>query len=72
VNDWKRDALRRVVYVTIVLVVGFVLGAIGDDAWWGTVGWVLVGLALIVYVALAFYEVGLSEDRDRASRGGRQ
>lgn len=64
-SDWKRAAWRRVAYTTVVLVVGFALGAIGDRAWWGTAGWVLVGLALIVYVALAFYEVGLSEDRSR-------
>jgi hypothetical protein len=67
VSDWKRAAWRRVAYTTIVLVAGFVLAVVGGSAWVGTAGWVLVGLALIVYVALAFLEIGLSEDRDRAS-----
>jgi hypothetical protein len=65
--DWKRAAWRRVAYTTALLVVGFVLGAAGGSGWVGIAGWTLVGLALILYVALAFYEVGASEDRDRES-----
>ena len=66
-HDWKRAALRRLAYTTALLVVGFAIGAAGGSSWIGTAGWVLVGLALILYVALAFYEVGASEDRDRSS-----
>jgi hypothetical protein len=65
--QWKRAAWRRVAYTTVVFVAGVVLAAAGGTDWIGTAGWVLVGLALIIYVALAFYEVGLSEDRDRES-----
>ena len=68
--SWQRAALRRVGWTTLLLVVGFVLGVIGGGSWVSVTGWTLVGLALIVYVALAFLEVGLSEDRDRSS--GRQ
>ena len=65
--SWQRAALRRVLWTTALLIVGFVLGVVGGSGWVSIVGWTLVGLALIVYVALAFLEVGLSEDRDRAS-----
>jgi hypothetical protein len=66
-SNWKRAAWRRVGYTTVLLVVGFVLGAAGGDGWVGIAGWTIVGFALLLYVALAFYEVGLSEDRDRES-----
>jgi hypothetical protein len=64
-GDWKRAAWRRVAWTTGLLVVGLILGGVGGGGWVGTTGWVLVGIALILYVALAFLEVGLSEDRDR-------
>ncbi len=32
----------------------------------GTLATVLIGLGLVAVVSLVFYEVGLSEDRDRA------
>jgi hypothetical protein len=65
VSDWKRAAWRRVGWTTAMLVVGCVLGVAGGSGWISVAGWAIVGFALIVYVALAFLEIGLSEDRDR-------
>jgi hypothetical protein len=68
--DWRGAARRRVVVIAVIAVVGLVLAVIGGQDPLGWAGWVLVGLALILLVALGFYEVGLSEDRDRHRRGG--
>jgi hypothetical protein len=68
--DWRRALVRRLAWIGALLVVGLVLAVIGGEDPLGWAGWVLVGLALILVVALAFYEVGLSEDRDRERRGG--
>jgi hypothetical protein len=64
--DWQRAAIRRAVVCGLVLVAGIVVVVLGAD----TVGWTIAGAGLTLLIALAFYEVGLSEDRDR-DRGGR-
>jgi hypothetical protein len=53
--------------VAIALVLGGVLcGAAIPGTAGGTICTVLVGLGLIGVVSLVFYDVGLTEDRDRA------
>jgi hypothetical protein len=64
--DWRRAAIRRAVVCLLVTIAGIVLVALGVD----TIGWVVASLGITLLIALAFYEVGLSEDRHR-DRGGR-
>jgi uncharacterized membrane protein YuzA (DUF378 family) len=57
----------RVAALLALLVAGIVVSILaGDSTALTAVGFVLIGLASILLVALAFYEVGRSEDRDRA------
>ena len=49
-----------------VALVGVACGALIPGAAGGTAATVLVGLGLVGVVSLVFYEVGLTEDRDRA------
>jgi hypothetical protein len=68
-SDWGRAALRRFAATAALALVGLVLILAGDDGNFVFVtGSVLLGLAGIGAVALVFYEVGLSEDRDRHGR----
>jgi hypothetical protein len=65
-SDWARAALWRFVATGVLALLGLLLVLVGRDS--GVVwiaGSVLLGLALIFAVALVFYEVGRSEDRDR-------
>jgi hypothetical protein len=62
--------LRRFVPAIVLFVVGLVVlaaggGAVATDA----IAMALIGIAAVVAVALAFFEIGASEDRDR--RAGR-
>jgi hypothetical protein len=62
--------LRRFVPAAALLVVGFVLlaaggGAVTTDA----IAMVLIGVGGVLAVAMAFFAIGESEDRDR--RAGR-
>jgi hypothetical protein len=54
-----------------VALVGVACGAIIPGTAGGTAATVLVGIGLVGIVSLIFYEVGLTEDRDRASAGRR-
>ena len=64
----RRAALRRAVPAVVVTLVGLVvLFLAGGDFAAVVVGSVLLGLGGIALVALAFYEVGLSEDRERSA-----
>ena len=50
-----------------LLVAGIVIAAVDDNATaWFSVGLAMVGLGTVAIVAQFFYEVGRSEDRDRA------
>ncbi|MGZ4246572.1 MAG: hypothetical protein ACXVSE_19990 [Solirubrobacteraceae bacterium] len=49
-----------------VAVVGVACGALIPGSAGGTAATVLVGLGLVGVVSLIFYEIGLTEDRDRA------
>ena len=51
--------------------VGVACGATIPGTAGGTAATVLVGIGLVGIVSLIFYEVGLTEDRDRASAAGR-
>ncbi len=54
-----------------LLIVGVTCGAVIPGATGGTLSTAFVGLGLLGVVSLIFYEVGLSEDRDRARQLGR-
>ena len=65
----SRPLLVRVVVLAALMVAGVLVTLAADGATAGTaVGLALFGLAGILLVGLAFYEVGRSEDRDRARR----
>ncbi len=49
-----------------VAVIGVACGALIPGSAGGTAATVLVGIGLVGVVSLIFYEVGLTEDRDRA------
>ena len=51
----------------VLLVAGIVLAAVGDHKL-DVAGFAVGGAGAIVLVALAFYAVGRSEDRDREQR----
>jgi hypothetical protein len=53
-----------------VALVGVACGATIPGTAGGTAATVLVGIGLVGIVSLIFYEVGLTEDRDRASEAG--
>jgi hypothetical protein len=57
--------LRYGVSIAVVLA-GVVCGAVIPGSAGGTAATVLVGTGLVGVVSLIFYEVGLTEDRDRA------
>jgi hypothetical protein len=55
----------------VVVLVGVICGATIPGTLGGTLATALIGIGLVGVVSLIFYEVGLSEDRDR-SRSGAQ
>lgn len=50
----------------VILAVGIALAAAGTSVLVTAIGWALFGVALVLFVSLAFLLVGESEDRDRA------
>jgi hypothetical protein len=50
-----------------LVVVGAACGATISGTLGGTLATILIGIGLVGVLSLVFYEVGLSEDRDRAS-----
>ncbi len=54
-----------------VALVGVACGALIRGSAGGTAATVLVGIGLVGIVSLVFYEVGLTEDRERAERARR-
>jgi predicted MFS family arabinose efflux permease len=49
----------------VLLAAGIVLAAVGSSVLVTAIGWALFGIALVIFVSLAFLLVGESEDRDR-------
>jgi hypothetical protein len=49
-------------------VVGVACGATIPSTLGGTLATALIGIGLVGVLSLVFYEIGLSEDRDRAAR----
>jgi hypothetical protein len=62
----RARVIRVAAAVIVPLVAGCVLIAVSDATAVDIAGIVLVGIALVVAVAAVFYEVGASEDRERA------
>lgn len=58
-------ALRYAAAIAVV-VVGILCGAIIPGTLGGTICTAVVGIGLVAVVSLVFYDVGLTEDRDRA------
>jgi hypothetical protein len=52
----------------VLVVIGVACGELVPGTAGGTLATVLIGLGLILAVSMVFYEVGLTEDRDRAQR----
>ncbi len=71
-NDGGRQGqrwlvIRRVAGPSILFLAGVaILIASSEDGPWSLVGFSLIGVAAVAGVSLAFYEVGLSEDRARS------
>ena len=61
----RRTRTLRYGAAIAVALVGVVCGAIIPGTAGGTAATVLVGIGLVGIVSLIFYEVGLTEDRDR-------
>jgi hypothetical protein len=60
--------LRRFVPAIVLVVAGFaVLAAGGGDTTTDAIALALIGAGAVVAVALVFFEIGASEDRDRRS-----
>jgi hypothetical protein len=60
-------ALRYALAIAVV-VAGILCGAIIPGTLGGTICTAVVGVGLVAVVSLVFYDVGLTEDRDRARR----
>ena len=67
----RTRALRYGASVAVALV-GIACGAIIPGSAGGTAATVLVGIGLVGIVSLIFYEVGLTEDRERAAQTGKR
>lgn len=60
---WRSPRYGAAIGVTLV---GIACGATIPGTAGGTLATALIGLGLVGVVSLVFYEIGLSEDRDRA------
>jgi hypothetical protein len=67
-EDSLKPSARAIRYgaAIAVVVVGILCGAIIPGTLGGTVCTAVVGVGLVAVVSLVFYDVGLTEDRDRA------
>jgi hypothetical protein len=64
----RRWRIRRYGPAIGLAVLGVVCGAAIPGTLGGTLATALIGIGLVGVVSLVFYEVGLSEDRDRTAR----
>lgn len=68
-EQFRRSRRLLLAAVGLLIVAAIVVAAIGGgDS--RTIAGFLLGVAGILAIARVFYEVGISEDRDRASGGG--
>jgi hypothetical protein len=65
----RARTVRYGVSIAVVLA-GVACGALIPSSAGGTAATVLVGIGLVGIVSLIFYEVGLTEDRERAQQQG--
>jgi uncharacterized cupredoxin-like copper-binding protein len=65
VHDWRRAAKRRALIPAAIAVVGVIISVAAGSEVVRIIGAGVLGLAATVAVALAFLEVGYSEDRAR-------
>ena len=65
----RRTRIVRYGASIAVALVGVACGALIPGTAGGTAATVLVGIGLVAIVSLVFYEVGLTEDRERAGDG---
>jgi hypothetical protein len=65
-HAWRGPALRRLLVPIAIAIPGIVLTATTDGVVFA-IGWGLIGVALVIALSLAFLEVGLSEERQRAA-----
>jgi hypothetical protein len=56
----------------LLVLIGVALGIVVGGTFGGVLALVLVGLGFVQAVALVFYEVGLSEDRERARQAAQE
>jgi hypothetical protein len=68
----RRTRIVRYGASIAVALVGVACGALIPGTAGGTAATVLVGMGLVGIVSLVFYEVGLTEDRDRAADARRR
>jgi hypothetical protein len=64
-RGWRTRRYGAAIGLTVV---GVACGATIPGALGGTLATALIGIGLVGVLSLVFYEVGLSEDRDRAAR----
>ena len=65
-ESWRPSARALRYWAAIVVVViGVICGAAIPGTLGGTICTAIVGLGLIAIVSMVFYDVGLSDDRDR-------
>jgi hypothetical protein len=67
----QRSRILRYGACIAVVFVGVACGALIPGSAGGTAATVLVGIGLVGVVSLIFYEIGLTEDRDRAREARR-
>jgi hypothetical protein len=72
-EDSLRPSARALRYgaAIAVVVAGILCGAIIPGTLGGTICTAVVGIGLVAVVSLVFYDVGLTEDRDRARQQAR-
>jgi hypothetical protein len=65
-ESW-RPSRRALLYwaAIVVVVIGVICGATIPGTLGGTICTAIVGIGLIAIVSMVFYDVGLTEDRDR-------
>ena len=64
--------LHALPLVALLCVGAVILAVAGDHTTVFAIGFVTIGIAGVLLAALFFYEVGRSEDRDRAARWNRR